>query len=102
MSSGMTRAVIPAGAAVSAGEVLVELILSRYVGTSHFAGCVYDCPTSRTTDTTVMIGKLIALAILLLVVFYILYRQYQHCKDGTGGLLSQLCHVFRAIGLDVI
>ena len=48
-----------------------------------FAGCVYDCPTGRTTDTTVMVGKLIALAILL-VIFYILYRQYKHCKDGTG------------------
>lgn len=48
-----------------------------------------------------MIGKLIALAILL-VIFYIFYRQYKHCKDGTGGLLSQLCHVFRAIGLDMM
>ena len=48
-----------------------------------------------------MIGKLIAFAILLVIVC-IIYRQYQHCKDGTGGLLSLLCHVFRAIGLDVL
>lgn len=48
-----------------------------------------------------MIGKLIALAIVLVIV-YIMYTQYKHCKDGTGGALSQLCHVFRSIGLDVV
>jgi hypothetical protein len=48
-----------------------------------------------------MVGKLIALAIVL-VILYILYRQYRRCADGTGGALSKVCNMFLKVGKGVI
>lgn len=42
-----------------------------------------------------MIGKIIALIIVLLIVIMI-YVQWRHCQKGTGGLFSKACHLLFA------
>lgn len=38
-----------------------------------------------------MLGKIIALIIVLFIIFMV-YVQYEKCQSGSGGLFDRLCH----------
>ncbi len=44
---------------------------------------------------TSMVGKIVALIVLVLVaiVVFLVVSQYNRCKAGKGGILSQICHL---------
>lgn len=46
----------------------------------------------KPTAASDMVGKIVAL-IVFLFILVVVYKQYERCLEGTGGIFSKICHL---------